>query len=316
MEVVTCFMPEIAPSSAGRLYLLDKDRNAMIQACSWLNPEISAEEFAPMSCWALRRGQPHRPLGHAIDVPCEHLHAEDGPRRDTICLPLMAQRETLGLLYLEHKAALEDGTEVPDVYLKQLSENVGLALGNLKLREALRELAMADPLTGLANRRRLNESLDRETKLAERLSAPLAALMIDVDHFKRFNDTFGHQAGDSVLREVGGVLKGATRGGDLAFRYGGEEFLLLLPGMHVSNAIERAEQIRERIAALRFADGESDQGGITASIGVASTPECGSYRDLLRLADAALYKAKQSGRDRVVVAPAARADRSPEAMRA
>jgi diguanylate cyclase (GGDEF)-like protein len=315
MQVITCFMPEIAPDHAGRLYLFDKERNAMTEACAWLGPNLSTSEFSPLACWALRRGEAHRPRGHAIDVPCEHLHADGGTSADTVCLPLTSQREMLGLFYLESRGDAEQATELSSVYLRLFAENVGLALGNLKLREALRELAMADPLTGLANRRRLDESLDRETKLAEGLGAPLAALMIDVDHFKRFNDTFGHEAGDRVLREVGAVLKGATRDGDLAIRYGGEEFLLLLPGMHVSKATERAEQIRERIGALRLDDGEAELGRITASVGVASTPECGSYRELLQLADAALYKAKESGRDRLIVAQAAHAGRAAETLR-
>lgn len=305
MQVVTCFMPEIAPDHGGRLYLLDKERNAMVEACTWLGPNLSTSEFSPLACWALRRGEPHRPHGQAIDVPCEHLQADGGTSADTVCLPLISQREMLGLLYLESRGVADQATELSSVYLRLLAENIGLALGNLRLREALHELAMADSLTGLANRRRLDESLDRETRLAERLGAPLAALMIDVDHFKRFNDTFGHEAGDLVLREIGAVLKGVTRGGDLAFRYGGEEFLLLLPGMHAKQALERAEKIRERIAALRLSHGEHTLGQITVSVGVASATESGAYSILVPLADGALYHAKQNGRNRVEVAGAA-----------
>ncbi len=163
-------------------------------------------------------------------------------------------------------------------------------------------MALADPLTGLSNRRQLDQLLGIQIAQAERLGQDLGCLMIDVDHFKRFNDVHGHDAGDMVLREVGKVLAGVTRDAGLAFRYGGEEFMLLLPGLSVEAAAERAEEIRTRVAALALGSEAGNMGPVTVSIGVAITPlHCPPDR-LVRTADAALLRAKAMGRDRVEVA--------------
>lgn len=299
-EVVLRFVPEIAPDLAGRLYLVDPARNVVVEACDWLEPVHSNAEFSSLSCWALRRGLPHRPSGGNIDVPCDHLEHVDGPIPDTLCLPLTAHRKTLGLLYFE--PSRDNGRATPEVYLNMLAENVSLALANLLLRDALRELAMADPLTGLANRRQLDGMLETQLAQAERQEQPISVLMLDIDHFKRFNDAFGHEAGDTVLREVGAVLRHATREEGHAFRFGGEEFLLVMPGFDADQAGARAEEIRTRIAALELSHNGEELGPITASIGVATAPTQCTFDRLTKAADAAVYRAKSLGRDRVVSA--------------
>jgi diguanylate cyclase (GGDEF)-like protein len=298
-RVIRRFVPEVVPQFAGRLYLLDRERNALVEACSWHRPRLSAPEFAPTACWALRRGSEHRATGAAIDVPCGHVSPDGDVVSESICLSLAAQGGTLGLLYFEllPGAVLDD---VPDVHLKMLAENIGLALDNLQLRDALRALAMADPLTTLANRRHLEAALESLTVTPER---PTSCIMIDIDHFKRFNDDHGHEAGDAVLRAVGKALRQAVREGDLAFRYGGEEFLLLLGGMAPCQAVARAEQLRAHIASLRVRFAGRDLGPLTVSAGVASAPAHCQLDQLIQFADAALLAAKRSGRDRVVVAP-------------
>ena len=298
-RVVQRFVPEIAPTRAGRLYLVDKRRNAVVEACEWLDPASSARDFAAGDCWALRRGMSHRPAGGAVDVPCPHIESDGGQTLDTLCLPLIAQRETLGLLYFEPLASAGNAAETPTIYLGMLAENIGLALANLRLREALREMAMVDPLTQLANRRQLDAMLDGEIRELAGQGMAVACLMIDVDHFKRFNDTYGHDAGDAVLREVGAVLQSATREGDFSFRYGGEEFLMLLPGLEPEQAAERAQDIRGRIAALSLSHDGNALGAITASIGVACAPRHCPPERLVQTADAALFCAKEGGRNRV-----------------
>lgn len=301
-EVIQRFVPEIVPGLAGRLYLLDEARNAVAEACNWLSPVHSRTEFSPIACWALRRGLPHRPAGKAVDVPCDHLALGDASLIDSICLPLTVQRETLGLLYFEPVNC--DGAEIPEIYLHMLSENIGLALSNLRLRDALREMAMVDPLTGLANRRQLETALKVQLAEAERLNQPISCLMLDVDHFKQFNDQFGHDAGDTVLREVGKTLRQSTREQGLAFRYGGEEFLLLMPGIGHDHAAVRAEEILTRIGTLRVEHKGDELGPITASIGVATAPDQCTSQGIVRTADAALLRAKSYGRNRVEVAAA------------
>lgn len=300
--VVQRFVPEIVPGMSGILYLHERQRNAMVERCRWNAPVHSRSEFTPMACWALRRGASHRPAGAMIDVPCDHLERIDGVVPDSICLPLIAQREALGLLYFEPIPGVAgEGTGTAETYLQMLAENVSLAFASLRLRDALREMAMADPLTGLANRRQLDTMLDLLLAEAERSGQTVSAVMLDVDHFKRFNDMFGHDAGDLVLREVGAVLRGAVSEGGLAFRYGGEEFLIVLPGADTAHAVAAAEDIRLRIAALRLVHEGRALGPVTASIGVANTPDHVTGGRLVRAADAALLHAKQGGRDRVIV---------------
>ena len=297
-HVVLRFVPEVVPQLSGRLYLLDRDRDVLVETCSWLNPRFSSPEFAPGACWALRRGSEHRVMGSAIDVPCQHVAPAEGFAPETICLPLTARAGTLGLLYFELRPDFST-TEVPDLHLKMLAENVRLALDNLRLRDALHELALADPLTTLANRRGLEAVLGDLEAAAER---PISCVMIDIDHFKRFNDEHGHEAGDAVLRAVGLALRESVRQGDLAFRYGGEEFLLLFFGMDAAQAIERTEQLRARIAGLPLSFHGRELGPLTVSAGVACAPLHCHASKLMQMADAALLDAKRSGRDRVVTA--------------
>lgn len=296
-RVVQRFVPEIVPQLAGRLYLLDRHRNALVEACSWLDPKASQSEFAPPACWGLRRGGEHRATGEAIDVPCGHVSLEGEPTPDSICLPLAAQGATLGLLYFELRPGYAMA-DVSDLHLKMLCENVGLALDNLRLRDALRELAMADPLTTLANRRHLDTVLGEIAASPERA---VSCVMVDIDHFKRFNDEYGHEAGDTVLRAVGATLRENIRKGDLAFRYGGEEFLLLLPNVNARQATDHAERLRASVAELKLSHDGHDLGPIAISAGVASAPEHCRADRLVHVADAALLRAKRTGRNRVIV---------------
>jgi diguanylate cyclase (GGDEF)-like protein len=175
--------------------------------------------------------------------------------------------------------------------------------GNLKLRETLRHESIRDSLTGLYNRRYLEEFFDRELKRCQRNQDQIGLLMLDVDHFKRFNDTFGHEAGDLVLREISHILHGHIRQSEIACRYGGEECMVILPGSSLNDTQKRAEELRQQIKSLNLQHQGQVLGRITVSIGVACFPDHGkTYDELFRNADAALYRAKAQGRDRVVIA--------------
>ncbi len=301
-DVVARFAPEIAPDYPGRLYIHDNRRNAMAQACEWLSPELSRAEFPPSACWALRRGQTHRPAGEMIDIACEHL-GDAGARLSTVCIPLAAQGDSIGLLYFEEPAeGSADGRERTGKYLEILAENIGLALANLRLRDELRDMAMVDALTGLPNRRQFDAMLQTLVADVEGTIAPLACLMVDIDHFKRFNDSFGHDAGDAVLRAVGAVLGESLREAGHAFRLGGEEFVVLMPGFDLDQAFNRAGQVQQRIRDLRVQHSGRELGPVTASFGLAAFPEHGRADRLLATADAALLRAKAEGRDRILVA--------------
>ncbi len=308
-EVVRRFAGLILPQVPGALFLLNNSRNMLRAVAQWHEPMALREEFHPQDCWALRRGQPHAFEDDEAEVVCGHVESASGVHYR--CFPMMAQGETLGLLYVEEPKT-EDAERLADARaaladkhrVEIMVENIALALGNLRLREALRSQSIRDPLTGLFNRRYLDEAFALEVARAGRTRSPIAVLMVDVDHFKRFNDSFGHDAGDAVLKSVGEVLAANVRRGDIACRFGGEEFTIIAPGASSEDAARRAEALRAAVSAIRVIHQGRPLGPITCSIGVASFPAHGSEPgEIIQAADAALYRAKQEGRNRVEVAP-------------
>jgi diguanylate cyclase (GGDEF)-like protein len=180
--------------------------------------------------------------------------------------------------------------------VERFAAHAGLALRNAWLLEEVRNLAANDPLTGLANRMTFGESLDRELARAQRDGGSVTLVMLDIDHFKRLNDTRGHQAGDEVLRRVAATLRDQQRAYDTAARYGGEEFVLIAPGLDGGDAPATAERIRESI--------EQNGCNVTASVGVATFPrDAGTADSLIAAADTALYASKHAGRNRTTQAP-------------
>lgn len=225
------------------------------------------------------------------------MRAHDGPRRDT------------GPSYVDtgrDRTEAPNGVQAGDLdeqMAKTLAEQAALALANLKLREVLRTQSVRDPLTNLYNRRYMEESLERELSRAVRKNSRLSLMLIDVDHFKQFNDMFGHDAGDVVLRSLGSLLQTQLRREDIVCRYGGEEFIVILPDASLDSARQRGEQLREATKELVTEFRGQALGRITLSIGVATFPQNGTTGAVLvEAADAALYQAKKEGRDRIVLA--------------
>lgn len=219
---------------------------------------------------------------------------------NVIAVPFYANDTALGVVIAEHGS--RPGSRIEQrtmAIIGRCVSHAGLALANAWLLETVRASAAIDPLTGVGNRRAFERALERELGRAERASAPLGCLMIDIDHFKLINDSFGHQSGDQILEAVAGVIVAECRASDVVARYGGEEFVVLMPGMQPAGGAETAERIRCAIAATT---------GATVSIGVAAFPATADAASLVHAADRALYNAKRSGRDRVVTAvrPAAR----------
>jgi diguanylate cyclase (GGDEF)-like protein len=224
-----------------------------------------------------------------------------------MCLPLIAKGDVLGLLHLRSRQSTQIQSEQNVISdLKDmaviLSEYLSLSIANIQLNVRLARESVRDLLTGLFNRRFMIESLEREIKRAERNQTQVGIIMADIDHFKQFNDKYGHAAGDKVLTQMGGFFKAGLRGSDVACRYGGEEFVFFLPECSAENTFKRADQMREKVKNLAVHYGGELLASITLSMGISTYPDQGSNaEDLLRVADAALYRAKQEGRDRVII---------------
>jgi diguanylate cyclase (GGDEF)-like protein len=175
-----------------------------------------------------------------------------------------------------------------------------LAVENLRLREKLRGQAIRDPLTGLYNRRYLEAELEREISRAKRKDLAVGVIMLDIDYFKQFNDQYGHDVGDIVLRQIGMFLQDHVRGGDIACRYGGEEFLVILPEISLADAVERAESLRSGVENLNRKEYRTYPGSLSISLGVAVFPQHGrTGHEVMVAADQAMYQAKRAGRNRV-----------------
>jgi diguanylate cyclase (GGDEF)-like protein/PAS domain S-box-containing protein len=302
-------LPTTLSSPSGALCMTTPSRNIVEAVAVWGGVPITEKTFAPDDCWALRRGKIHRVNDAASPLRCAHV--SESLAGGYLCVPLAAQGETLGALCLENPSpppnpslgSPEDPMEALARQASAVAERISLVLANLRVREVLRSQSIRDPLTGLFNRRFMEESLEREVRRAARNKEGVAVLMLDLDRFKLFNDTFGHQAGDVLLRGFGDFLSQGTRGQDVSCRYGGEEFLLVLSGASIDAACKRAELLREGLKQLTVRHAGQVLGRITVSIGVSAFPGHGATgEELVRAADKALYRAKEEGRDRVVVA--------------
>lgn len=282
----------------GAIFVISESNTYAEARAAWgMFIEGSSAIFHPENCWALRRGRQHRAKSGGFVPVCGHVPA--GVTSGYVCIPLVAHGETLGIFHL-----IDDGSdERSDYRAGTFADHIALALANLRLRDALRNQSIRDSLTGLFNRRFLEEALDREIRRAERQHQSLGVLMLDIDHFKQFNDSFGHDGGDALLREFGRLLLQHIRGADVACRYGGEEFTLLIPDCSAEVILERSEEIRRAVQLLKVTHQNHDLGYVTISIGVAVFPTHElSAHGLLRAADGALYRAKRQGRNQVQLA--------------
>ena len=302
-EIIARGAARLFDGCTGGLAIELKDASPVLRVmATWGDSPHLPASFPSCDCWALRRRVPYEVGDPARGVPCRHF--THPPKHAYLCFPLIVRGATVGLLYLGAGDGLADERfrELRALALT-VGESVKLILSNLKLQEALREQAIRDPLTGLFNRRYLDETLPRELHRHQRTGDPLTVAMLDLDHFKRFNDTYGHDAGDTVLRAVGSLLRRSLRAGDLACRYGGEELTVVLPGSSLDDARPRLDALRQAVVSLRLPHQEGILPPITVSIGMAlaAAGETDAAA-LLSRADAALYRAKAQGRDQVVIA--------------
>src|SRR6266545_3263849 len=273
---ITVFVRQLFPEDSGALFVFGELVQTVEAVAVWGVAPPEERMFSLDDCWALRRGRLHGRTDIEAGLRCRHVEAGHAAY---LCVPMTAHGAALGVL------------------------NVLLAPSDPERWEARQGLSVRDPLTGLFNRRYMEESLDRELRRAERQGKPLGIILLDIDHFKRFNDSLGHDAGDALLRELGAMLPRQVRSSDIVCRYGGEEFTIVMPEADAEQTRLRAERIRDAAGQMRVRHGERVLESVTLSLGVASFPQNGAGREaLLQSADVALYRAKKEGRDRVCMA--------------
>ncbi|MEN8259631.1 MAG: diguanylate cyclase [Pseudomonadota bacterium] len=308
--VIRHYGKRMFPGKSGILCLIKESRSLVEAVVEWGQVRGCETVFNVDDCWCLRQGRPHRVIDPQDGLYCSHI--KKASVKACLCMPLNAYGETLGFLHVQIQTDGEEdlGKEESIAAIENLAssfvDNVALALANLKLRDALQRQSVRDPLTQLFNRRYLVESLERELARANRSQATVGVAMIDVDHFKRFNDTFGHDAGDAVLREFGTFLKNFARREDILCRYGGEGFVVVMAGIDEEKLMFRCEEMRRKIKLLTVEHRGQRLGTIAISIGAAMFPRHGENLEaVLNAADAALYRAKRAGRDQIMVAESA-----------
>ncbi len=311
-QMVGKFLGRLLPGCAGSLYIYANSRDVLESAHTW-NGGNTPATMHPEDCWGLRRGRAYTFGEEEIDFPCAHVDAEHPGRY--CCIPILAHGETIGLLHLEFKSHCDATTQIAlaKAIAEQrrmglvCAEQISLAIANAKLRDQLRDQSIRDTLTGMYNRRYMLDACRRDFSRATRSAECVSLLSLDVDHFKTFNDNHGHDAGDTMLRAVGECLMQSFRDYDVPCRFGGEEFVVILPGATSDVAARRAEDVRAKIEtlAVRYIDGALPK--VTVSIGVATFPQSGdSPQAVLKAADAALYLAKEAGRNRIQLAASCR----------
>lgn len=315
-KLVAQYAYQLLPEVSGILYFMHPSRNYLESMISWGNPLFEEKIIKPDECLALRRGSLYKTDNPTKDLVCAHYDPNKNSRPYS-CIPLFAQSDIIGLFYLEWQNYDENNIE--DVNKKKnqnllasmLAEQIAIGTSNIKLRETLRNLSFRDSLTSLYNRRYLEETLEREISRCARKSKSLAVFMLDIDHFKQFNDKFGHEAGDVVLQSLANALRKSARKEDIVCRYGGEEFIFVLPETSLELAVKRAQVLHDEVSKIHLRYGGNPLSQITISIGLAMYPtHSDNQHDLIEAADVALYQAKNSGRNKTVIYQKAADDKS------
>ena len=304
-DITVKFCGKVLSFSSGIFYLMQPSGNFLETSATWGTPHSQTKDFTQNQCWALRLSHIYQAGLAREELVCEHVKNSNQDDIIYLCVPLRAQNDVFGLLYIE--VSLKDRVQKQLnndelLLINAFAELAALALANSKLRENLRYQAIRDPLTTLYNRRYLEEFILKQIYQSERNKTSIAILMLDIDLFKKINDEHGHTAGDIVLKELGQLLLSGVRPGDIASRYGGEEFVLVLYNTDANTAKERAEMIRKSISLMKIKYNGNVLDNITVSIGIAIYPQDGtSEAELIAFSDKALYFAKENGRNKVVL---------------
>lgn len=298
-QIVSDILPRILGNINGSVSLMRASRNQLITQLDWGDTWPGSSSFAPEECWSLRKGRPHQSNDDFHSLTCGHMHEMED--NQTLCIPLTAHGNTIGIMHLYFGQGHVKIDPITEQLAFSVSEHLGLALANLSLQEKLRSQALSDPLTGLFNRRFFEQKLEEHSMNSATSEQPLSLLMLDLDHFKRFNDNFGHDAGDFVLKEISALLKQSVSEDEIACRLGGEELAVLLPHYSMEQATEFAQGLCDAVRSMHLEHKGLSLGQLGVSIGVATYPKPASDTEsLVKMADNALYMAKDMGRSRVI----------------
>lgn len=298
-KIVSDVLPRILGNVNGSVSLMRASRNQLVTQLDWGEEWPGSRSFAPDECWSLRKGRVYQSNDEFHTLSCEHM--ENVGDNQTLCIPLTAHGNTIGIMHLYFGSSEVEIDEITEQLAFSVAEHLGLALANLSLQEKLRSQALSDPLTGLFNRRFFEQKLTEHAMNSATSEQPLSLLMLDLDHFKRFNDNFGHDAGDFVLKEISALLKRSVGDDEIACRLGGEELAVLLPQSNMKQATEFANTLCEAVRSLHLEHKGLSLGQLGVSIGVSTYPKPSSdMESLVKMADQALYMAKDLGRSRVV----------------
>ncbi|MEO1101021.1 MAG: diguanylate cyclase [Pseudomonadota bacterium] len=314
LRVLGIFMERLLPGSSGQLYVYSNSRDVLDGKCSWKS-KGALEFIRPDDCWSLRRGRPYSYGTGDVDLTCTHVDDDGGADRigEYLCIPILAHGDTVGLMHVRYALGsnMLKGRDNPNSKVStthqfaiQCAEHISLAIANVRLRDQLQDQSTKDSLTGLFNRRYFLDSMRSAIGHAERKSERMSVLTLDADHFKRFNDNHGHDAGDLVLRMISKSMMSACSSGQVPCRLGGEEFAILLPDSEIAKGLAFAEELRKTIEAQTIRYSGEDLPKVTVSIGVSEFPTHGTEpQGLLKTADVALYTAKAEGRNRTCTPP-------------
>lgn len=288
---------DLFPDLSGGLSIFNKISKQMETVIQWGANPLLTKCFISMDCFAIREANTIFIEVPEKSVPCGHY--KKSPEGGSIALPLIVHNELIGVLHLWAQKGKTLTPHQQDI-ATSFANIVKLALANINLRASLNELALRDSLTDLYNRRYLNDILLRELIRLAREKNTLCLAMIDIDNFKNFNDTQGHLAGDEALKLIGKLLKSSFRDSDISFRFGGEEFVVVLLSTDLEKAFAKMERFRETVKTTDLYYKGRKLPYLTISIGVAEAPEHGgTVDDILKSADHALYAAKRAGKDQV-----------------
>ena len=299
-QIIALAVGELFTDLSGGLAILS-DSGQHLETCAHWGVEPLLEPiFSLHDCWAMRRGQKYEVADPQTNGTCCHFVSPQ--KTGYLCLPLVVQDETLGLMTLEIPAGMSHKHAIRWRQLVEMvGEDIKISLSNLKLREIMREQVTHDSLTGLFNRCYLEDTLPREINHSKQRNAQLCIARLDIDHFKHFTDTFGHEAGNTILRELGMLLHKNVRESDIACRFGGEEFVLVLLDSPLEASCLQLEKICTLFKKLKIRYGDQLLGPVTLSVGIVeASKDCLNAEGILRAADEALLAAKRTGRDRVV----------------